>query len=341
MGQSSPQTPVAPTESAALQVGQADQFLYSRRPRQWGVKWDSWGSPKRDPGTAERVMDGHESPEQEGEQALLANLRDLIDEAGHGGAARQLGVDRKTLWRVLDQGRLTPLVTEALERRGANPEAARRRSRLDALERRTEMLDKDVEGLDEAVEALHDEFRTLADLQAEALRAWERRLSALESRQAGGTAPAPEPPGAGRDDGVPSALHGLPQPVTGREPVARPRRPYPEVVTLQAEEGEELVYGEAAPVIVEWRRQRIAHLDQGASGVEQARAWVRMCELELVLVGEYELTLPPDTYPWDTFRLKRERDRCERSLRDARWELARAHCWRFLRRLLTLGLWRH
>ncbi len=101
------------------------------------------------------------------------------------------------------------------------------------------------------------------------------------------------------------------------------------------------VYGEAAPVIVEWRRQRIAHLDRGASGVERARAWVRMCELELVLVGDYELTLPPDTYPWDESRLGEERQRRERSLRRARRGLVRAHCWRFLRRLLTLGLWRH
>ena len=286
-------------------------------------------------------MDGDETTEQEGEQLLLANLRDLIDEAGHGGAARQLGVDRKTLWRVLDSGRLTPLVTEALERRGANPEAARRRSRLDALERRTEMLDKDVEGLDEAVEALRDDFRTLADLQAEALRAWERRLSAVESQQAGGTAQEPEPPGAGRDGGAPPSLQGLVQQVLGHERAARPHRDHPEVVTLKADRGEELVYGEATPVIVEWRRQRIAHLDRGASGVEQARAWVRMCELELVLIGEYELTLPPDTYPWDTFRLRKEQDRCERSLRRARRKLVRAHCWRFLRRLLTLGLWRH
>ncbi len=142
---------------------------------------------------------------------------------------------------MLDQGRLTPLVTEALERRGANPEAARRRSRLDALERRTEMLDKDVEGLDEAVEALRDEFRTLADLQAEALRAWERRLSRVESQQDGGTAPATEPPGARRDDGTPTALQGLAQPAVGRERVTKPHRDPPEVVTLQAEAGEEFV----------------------------------------------------------------------------------------------------
>ena len=286
-------------------------------------------------------MDGQETTEREGEQALLANLRDLIDEAGHGGAARQLGVDRKTLWRVLDSGRLTPLVTKALERRGANPEAARRRSRVDALERKTKALDDDVEGLDEAVDALRNELWSLGKLQADALQAWERRLSAVESRLSGGTAPTTEPPAAGRDDRPPAAAQDLAQMLTGREPVASPHRDHPEVVTLRAEEGEEFVYGEATPLIVEWRRQRIAQLDQGASGVEQARARVRMCELELLLIGEYDLTLPPDTSPWDGSKLGEERDRCQQSLRRARRGLVRAHGWRFLRRVLTLGLWRH
>ena len=286
-------------------------------------------------------MDGSETPEREREQALLEHLRDLIDEAGQGGAARQLGVDRKTLWRALDSGRLTPTVRKALERRGANPEAARRRSRLGAVERRTEALDKDVEGLDEAVEALREEFRTLADLQAEALRAWERRLSAVESRLGAGTVRELEPPATGPGDGAPPASQVPGQPVGGRAPGATPRRPHPEFVTLRAEEGEELVYGEAAPVIAEWRRQRIAQLDEGASGVEQARARVRMHELGLVLVGEYELKLPLDTFPVDTLRLRDERERCERALRRARRELVSAHCWRFLRRVLTLGLWRH
>ena len=259
----------------------------------------------------EHVMAGDMATEREGEQALLASLRELIDEAGQGGAARQLGVDRKTLWRALDSGRLTPRVRQALERRGANPEAARRRGRLDALERRTEMLDKDVEALAEAVEALRDEFRTLADLQAEALRAWERRLSAVESRLASAAAQS-----------------------------LAPHRDYPEVVTLRAEEGEELVYGEAAPLIVEWRRQRIAHLDEGARRVERARALVRMLELEVVLVSGHELTLPPSTYPWDEQRRQDELRRRKFALVSARWELAQALFWRWVRLALTLGRWR-
>ncbi|MXZ88369.1 MAG: hypothetical protein F4089_03455 [Gammaproteobacteria bacterium] len=261
-------------------------------------------------------MPADKTTEREGEQALLASLRELIDEAGQGGTARQLGVDRKTLWRVLDSGRLTPRVRQALERRGANPEAARRRGRLDALERRTEMFEKDVGALAEAVEALRAEFETLGDLQAEALRAWERRLSAVESGQ------------------------GLAQLVTGREPVAKPHRDHPEVVTLRGEEGEELVYGETAPVVAEWRLQRIAHLDEGARRVERARALVRMLELERVLAGVHELTLPPSTYPWDESRRRDELRGVKFALVSARWELAHALFWRWVRLALTLGRWR-
>lgn len=289
-------------------------------PPRWGAKWGSWGSPEGEANGGSGVtMNGNETAEREPEQVLLASLRELIDEAGHGEAARQLGVDRKTLWRVLDQGRLTPRVRQALERRGANPEAARRRGRLDVLERRTEMLDKDVEALAEAVEALREEFGRLADLQAEALGAWERRLSAVEARLAGTAA---EPPGAGRDGGT------------------EPQVSHPEVVTLEPVQGDEIVYGEAAPVVLEWRDQRMTHLDEGARRVERARALVRMFELEIVLIRDHELTLPPSAYPWDESRRRDELTKVKFSLVSARWELAQALLWRWVRLALTLGRWR-
>ena len=290
-------------------------------PPRWGAKWGSWGSPEGEANGGSGVtVNGNETAEREPEQVLLASLRELIDEAGHGEAARQLGVDRKTLWRVLDQGRLTPRVRQALERRGANPEAARRRGRLDVLERRTEMFDKDVEALAEAVEALREQFGRLADLQAETLRAWERRLSAVESRLSGRT--AAEPPGTGREGG------------------AEPQVGHPGVMTLEPVQGEEIVYGEAAPVVVEWRDQRIAHLEEGARRVERSRALVRMLELEIVLIMEHELTLPPSAYPWDESRRRDELTKVKFSLVSARWELAQALLWRWARLALTLGRWR-
>ena len=137
---------------------------------------------------------------------------------------------------------------------------------------------------------------------------------------------------------APAAPSGV-EPAAGRKPVTKPRRAHPDLVTLEPEEGEELVYGEeAAPLLAEWREARAAFVDRGNSRVEQATAWVRMCERAVTLIGEYELTLPLADYPWDRFERQRALRRGEQSLRDARRELRRALCWRFLRRVLTLGI---
>ena len=137
------------------------------------------------------------------------------------------------------------------------------------------------------------------------------------------------------------AVRGSAEPAAGRRTATRPWRAHPELVTLEPEEGEELVYGEeATPLIAEWREARATFIDRGNSRVERATAWVRMCERALTLIGEYELTLPLADYPWDRFERRRELERSEESLRDARRELRRARCWRFLRRVLTCGMWR-
>ena len=65
-----------------------------------------------------------------------------------------------------------------------------------------------------------------------------------------------------------------------------------------------------------------------------------MRELELVLIGKHELTLPPAHSPWNPMERGREVWQRERSLRDARAERRWALLWRWLRRLLTFGLWR-
>ena len=65
-----------------------------------------------------------------------------------------------------------------------------------------------------------------------------------------------------------------------------------------------------------------------------------MCELELVLVREHELTLPPSTYPWDASRRRDELYRGAFALAHARWELGQALLWRWVWLALTLGRWR-
>ena len=92
-------------------------------------------------------------------------------------------------------------------------------------------------------------------------------------------------------------------------------------MTLKPEAGEELVYGGATPLIVEWRQARATFLSKRRSRVERTRGRFRMCELELVLIGDHELTLPPGTYPWDESSRRDELYWGQASLAHARWEL--------------------
>ena len=137
------------------------------------------------------------------------------------------------------------------------------------------------------------------------------------------------------------AATGAPQAVIGRpQRVDRLPLGHPEVVTVEPVQDEEFDYAEAAPLVVEWRRARAAFLSKSASRVERARGGVRMCELELLLIGDHELTLPPSTYRWDESRRRDELLRARVSLIGARWELAHALFWRWVRLALTLGRWR-
>ena len=63
------------------------------------------------------------------ELRLMALLTDLVRQHGKTGTALILGVDRKTLWRSHDAGRLFPALTVALEklaRQGEDEEAGPR-----------------------------------------------------------------------------------------------------------------------------------------------------------------------------------------------------------------------
>lgn len=309
------------------------------------------------------VTNNQQQPGEAMNERLLRVLHDLVDDVGPGKTAALLGVDRKTLWRVLKEGRLTPRLVRTVERQARTPagqNAARRRVRRDSLERRVAALERE---WPERIEKLRGEVRALATALADAQEREQASTPAQQGEPTGTDTqqPAPaEPParepernGASAPEpertrsvapedawaAVPPPLRGVArQPVIGERRVTKPRRDHPELVTLKPEAGEALVYGDATPLILEWRAARSAFLGGGGSRVERANGWVRMCELELVLVGTHGLTLPPDTYPWDAFRREKELWRRRRSLRSARRERRRALCWRFLRRLFTLGL---
>ena len=267
--------------------------------------------------------EAHEG-EHTDDERLLAALEELVGRTSREEAAALLGVSVRTVIRTASEKRLTPRMRDTLTLRLSGDEEA-----------------------DQAV----DPARTDDEDLARRLTRIETRVEALEAttgavREAPPATGHADPEGAAPDTGASMRaattppLPGVEQPVIGRTTATKPRRPHPELVTLEAEDGEALLYGRAAPLIAEWRRVRAGHLDQGRSRVEQARDWVRMCELELALIGEHGLTLPPDSYPWDRFQRRDALRHRELWLGYARAERRRAVVWRSLRRVLTLGVWR-
>ena len=168
----------------------------------------------------------------------------------------------------------------------------------------------------------------LQEDQARTLRRWERRLARVEARPAASGSGAASTP----------SVKGAAEAVLERPQLKPPRRPYPQLVTVEPEEGEELLYGEAMPAITEWREAR-KDLEQAKRRLDKLDARRHMVEVEVRLVGEHELTLPPAAYPWDRADRRDEVWRRKESLGDLRVERNRALLWRWVRRVLTLGLW--
>jgi len=277
--------------------------------------------------------DSGEEPDESREARLLALLRDLVETEGKMNAARVLGVNYRTLQGATESGVLTERMTAALERvlLGGGVAAARERERVDGLVKRTgELADGLREAIDriDAVGAEDVALRGEQEEQAEAMRLVEWRLAALEAVRQGSDAASGSATATG--DGQ-----------AGDRPRYVPPRRYPQLVTKEAQEGEEQVYGEAAPVIVEWRRTYAEMMRLVKSGPPLRCNAVneRRLELEVALIEEHGLTLPPAQYPWSQHERQDQlwnRRQLQRLNRRERGRLLRR---KWLLRALTLGFW--
>ena len=264
---------------------------------------------------------------------LMALLHELVREKGNRGAASALSLDPRTVASCMKTGRLSWRVREALEQglqSGAGSAAARQRKRNDSLEGRIEGWEGKLRsGLDEVRAAVAGEVEALREEQAKAMRHMERRLVRLEA-------------GRSAQDGMERTSPTGAEPEPSKRRYVRPRT-YPQLVTLEAEPDEDLVYGDATSVIVEWRRVRAEFLKTLKTGTTLDRTEVQepMLELEIAIVGEHELTLPPASFPWDEFDRRDKVWERTQDLKRVRAERNRALLRRWLRRVLTVGLWRH
>ena len=245
---------------------------------------------------------------------LMALLRDMIEAEGKVQTAAALGVNYRTLVRHEETGRLTDRMADALERHlllGGGSAAAQQRDRVDALVERVSALERELRG---GLEAVVGEVKAFREEHARSMR--------LEAGGHGSVTPSPT---------------GAETEPTKRRYV-RPRT-YPQLVTPEAEPDEDLVYGDAAPVIVEWRRVRAEFLKTRTT-LDRTEVQEPMLEMEIALVGEHELTLPPASFPWDEFDRRDQVWELTQDLKRVRAERNRALLRRWLRRVLTFGLWR-
>lgn len=278
---------------------------------------------------SESYPDATRSVESLRELRLLALLGDLMGEQGKTQAAETLGVSPRTLTRFEESRRMTPTLAGALERHlleGGGSAAATQRHRLRMLEDGQKELEK---ALSDGLAELRKQEERAREEQAGELAELDRRVAALE---AAGSAMAPPGTGANAAGNGPTG----PQATAGTPPVSRPRRVYDDLVTDDAEPGEELVYGDAATaVIVRWREARDA-FSQATDAQDVLNARQRRVELENELIQEHELTLPPATRPWDWGDRRQEVRRRNKLLDQTIVDRKMLK----LRRFLTLGLWR-
>ena len=281
------------------------------------------GGPLDDETTADEVQDdgnGAGVPDVEKLRRIRLSgfLRELVREEGKMEAAELLGVNYKTLARAEETGKITGRMGDALERllgTGDDPEVAKLRERVEALEGGVEALAKELrDGLGEIRAAVAGSAESQGQDQAQ---------------------------DGEHDDGAGRSETGAAPPVAG----LRPRQPFterrldPEIVTEEPAEDDQEVYGDAWPLVEEWRRLRADHPHRGKS-----LSWLtteeRLLVLELAMLEEHGLTLPPETQALRGFGRKGQINHRWKALADTRVALRKRKLLRWVRTALTLWLWR-
>ena len=266
------------------------------------------------------------------ELRLTALLRDVVKQKGRMDAAKILGVNYKTLAAALASGQLTPRLCDALERqlmirKFAALEEVRESVRV-LVERVDDLgrLAAEIQGgVGELRQGIDDEFGSMKKQQAQGFDKLSIQLDGMAASQGGMAAPVL----TGTDMTWPR----------GTQPRQVFRRTHPSVVVMEPQEGDEAVYGDAWTPVQEWRELRLSQPYEG-SGVDWLEREIRLRQLEVVLIGEHELTIPPDTDPWDGLGRKTQVDWRNKTLERLRKEFFWARVRRLLRRILTANLWR-
>ena len=119
---------------------------------------------------------------------------------------------------------------------------------------------------------------------------------------------------------------------------ARRRRVDPELVTREPAEDDPEVYGDAWPLVKEWRKLKARHPVRGRS-LSWLTDYERLLVMELAMLEEHDLTLPPAKEPVKGLA-RRDHTRWRwKALYRTQVAIRKRKLLRWLRRLLTLGAW--
>ena len=271
---------------------------------------------------------------------LMALLDELVRDKGARKAAADLDVDHRTLAASLESGRLTRRMRVALDRAllaGGGSPAREQQARNDQLAERLEQVEGRVEvvGQDagQGLAAVGDEVKALRNEQGQALQRVESRLAKVE----GGGGDAGEEEGESGDGGRTPNRESS----GGTQPKRRPRlrREFPELATLEPAEDDQDVFGDAWALVQEWRGLKETHPNRGR-GLEWLLEKERLLEVELALLEEHGLTLPPETYPLRGLDRGAQVNWRHKALVDTQRARKKREILLWLRRVLSLGMWR-
>ena len=271
---------------------------------------------------------------------LMALLDELVRDKGARKAAADLDVDHRTLAASLESGRLTRRMRVALDRAllaGGGSPAREQQARNDELAERLEQVEERVEvvGRDagQGLAVVGDEVKALRDEQGQVLQRVESRLAKVE----GGGGDAGEEEGASGDGGRTPNRESS----GGTQPKRKTklRREFPELATLDPAGDDADVFGGAWPLIQEWRELKETHPNRGR-GLEWLLEKERLLEVELALLEEHGLTLPPETYPLRGLDRGAQTNWRQKALVDTQRARKQREILLWLRRVLSLGMWR-
>ena len=111
------------------------------------------------------------------------------------------------------------------------------------------------------------------------------------------------------------------------------------MVTREPDDDDPEVYGDAWPLVQEWRKIKDRHPVRGSS-LSWLEEHERLLTVELAMLEEHGLTLPPQKQPVKGLE-RRDHTRWRwKALYRTQVALHRRKMLRWVRRILTVGLWR-